>query len=211
MADRWAAEGWPCRVDETARALTASTARPRPDRHRGSSTASPRGRPPRSRSSSPVARPGGASWCRQPRGDRQAGGCEASTRSYPPSRRRSRGNPQDELSYLANSRQGSSQRSGSDEDNDPAGHDRRNGDRRSKPRRPRDSRTGCHRHHLPTDPGHRPLSLSGVIAFGVVMRKVPLNMSAPPAAANRTSATHSVSAEPESDDSGAPGGRRGRG
>ena len=59
-AERWAVEGWPCRWTRRAGPSPPSTAHPQPDRRRGSSTASPRGRRPRSRSLNPAAPPGGA-------------------------------------------------------------------------------------------------------------------------------------------------------
>jgi hypothetical protein len=74
MAERWAAGAgravWTRRVGHapptTARLSRTTTVVRLPHHHRGSSTASPRGRQPRSRRSTPAVRPGGGSIARDP-------------------------------------------------------------------------------------------------------------------------------------------------
>jgi Pyridoxamine 5'-phosphate oxidase len=61
LAERWSAEGWPCRIDETGRALTAEYSAPSAGPRPGSCIASPRGRQSHLRSSSRAVLPDGVS------------------------------------------------------------------------------------------------------------------------------------------------------
>ena len=88
LAARWAAGGWPARVDDTGLALTAEFSAPSAGRRPGTSTASPRKRPRRWPPSSPAARPAGGSS--RPLVDSAralAAGLRAGDRRRPPARR----------------------------------------------------------------------------------------------------------------------------